>query len=215
MYKNIIFDLGGVVVEFKPKDFLMDRFMNKTAEDVVYDLTFGSKEWQELDRGTLTRAAANRIMLENAAQVQRTFEVRTVIDEWESILRTNKRTVKTMCKLKLAGYRLYYLSNIPSDVFHNNLEQRDFFPLFDGGIASCDVHLCKPEPAIYTTLMETYGLAYDESIFIDDSRQNAQAAYNLGITGILYKNHRSFTRALATCGIQLPEKPVWVPGTDA
>lgn len=90
MYKNIIFDLGGVVVEFKPKDFLMDRFMNKTAEDVVYDLTFGSKEWQELDRGTLTRAAANRIMLENAAQVQRTFEVRTVIDEWESILRTNK-----------------------------------------------------------------------------------------------------------------------------
>ena len=150
-------------------------------------------------------------MLENAAQVQRTFEVRTVIDEWESILRTNKRTVKTMCKLKLAGYRLYYLSNIPSDVFHNNLEQRDFFPLFDGGIASCDVHLCKPEPAIYTTLMETYGLAYDESIFIDDSRQNAQAAYNLGITGILYKNHRSFTRALTTCGIKLPENPVWVP----
>ena len=55
-------------------------------------------------------------MLENAAERGRTFEVQAVIDEWQSILHTNKRTVKTMCKLKLAGYRLYYLSNIPQDV---------------------------------------------------------------------------------------------------
>lgn len=204
MYKNIIFDLGGVVVDFNPKDFLMDRFMNKRAEDIVYDLTFGSKEWQDLDRGTLTRAAANRIMLENAAHVGRTFEVQTVIDEWEGILRTKKTTVKTMCKLKLAGYRLYYLSNIAADVMHGNIEKRDFFPLFDGGIASCDVQLLKPEPQIYTLLMQTCNLAYDESIFVDDNRQNAQAAYNLGITGILYKNPKSFARALGTCGIELP-----------
>lgn len=51
MYKNIIFDLGGVVVDFKPRDFLMDHFLNKRAEDEVFDLTFGSKEWEELDRG--------------------------------------------------------------------------------------------------------------------------------------------------------------------
>lgn len=215
MYKNIIFDLGGVVVDFRPKDFLMDHFMNKQAEDIVYDLTFGSKEWEELDRGTLARAAANRIMLENAAQVDRTFEVQTVIDEWESILRTKKTTIKLMCKLKLAGYRLYYLSNIPSDVMHNNIEKRDFFPLFDGGVASCDVNLCKPDPQIYITLMQKYGLAYDESIFIDDNRQNAQAAYNLGITGILYKNPKSFARALNSCGIRLPAKRVWIPEPSA
>ena len=47
MYKNIIFDLGGVVVDFKPRDFLMDHFLNKSAEDEVFDLTFGSKEWEE------------------------------------------------------------------------------------------------------------------------------------------------------------------------
>ena len=177
----------------------------------MYDLTFGSKEWQDLDRGVITRAQANRIMLENAARVDRVFEVRTVIEEWEGMLRTKKPTVKTMCKLKLAGYRLYYLSNIPSDVMHGNLEKRDFFPLFDGGIASCDVHLCKPEPEIFTTLMQTCHLAYDESIFIDDNRANAQAAFNLGITGILYKNPRSFNRALESCGIHLPAKQVWVP----
>ncbi|MBD8951949.1 MAG: HAD family phosphatase [Subdoligranulum variabile] len=202
MYKNIIFDFGGVVVQFNPKDFLMDHFMNKRAEEIVYELTFGSQEWQDLDRGIITREEGNAAMLENAARVNRVFEVQTVIDEWPAILRTKESTVHTMQKLKAAGYRLYYLTNIPADIM-DELRQREWFSLFDGGVASCDVHLCKPEPAIYTTLMQTCNLAYDESIFIDDNKVNAQAAYNLGITGILYKNPKSFERALHACGIVL------------
>ena len=202
MYKNIIFDFGGVVVQFNPKDFLMDHFMNKRAEEIVYELTFGSQEWQDLDRGIITREEGNAAMLENAARVNRVFEVQTVIDEWPAILRTKESTVHTMQKLKADGYRLYYLTNIPADIM-DELRQREWFSLFDGGVASCDVHLCKPEPAIYTTLMQTCNLAYDESIFIDDNKVNAQAAYNLGITGILYKNPKSFERALHACGIVL------------
>ena len=202
MYKNIIFDFGGVVVQFNPKDFLTDHFMNKRAEEIVYELTFGSQEWQDLDRGIITREEGNAAMLENAARVNRVFEVQTVIDEWPAILRTKESTVHTMQKLKAAGYRLYYLTNIPADIM-DELRQREWFSLFDGGVASCDVHLCKPEPAIYTTLMQTCNLAYDESIFIDDNKVNAQAAYNLGITGILYKNPKSFERALHACGIVL------------
>lgn len=202
MYKNIIFDFGGVVVQFNPKDFLMDHFLNKRAEEIVYELTFGSQEWQDLDRGTITREEGNTAMLENAARVNRVFEVQTVIDEWPTILRTKESTVHTMQKLKAAGYRLYYLTNIPADIM-DELRQREWFSLFDGGVASCEVHLCKPEPAIYTTLMQTCNLAYDESIFIDDNKVNAQAAYNLGITGILYKNPKSFERALRACGIEL------------
>lgn len=213
MYKNVIFDFGGVVVDFKPKDFLMDRFMSKRTEEIVYDLTFGSQEWQDLDRGIITRAAANRIMLENAARVGRVFEVQTVIDEWFDILRTNKHTIKTMCRLKMAGYRLYYLSNVPVDVL-DDIRHRDFFPLFDGGIASCEVQLCKPEPEIFVRLLNTYNLAFDETVFVDDSKVNAQAAYGLGITGILYKNPKSFLRALGLCGIDLPNQRVALPGEN-
>ena len=202
MYKNIIFDFGGVVVNFNPRDFLMDHFMNRRAEEETYDIVFGSQEWQDLDRGIITREEGNAAMLENAARVNRVFEVQTVIDEWPAILRTKESTVYTMQKLKAAGYRLYYLTNIPADIM-DELRQREWFSLFDGGVASCDVHLCKPEPAIYTTLMQTCNLAYDESIFIDDNKVNAQAAYNLGITGILYKNPKSFERALHACGIVL------------
>lgn len=202
MYRNIIFDFGGVVVDFNPRDFLLDHFMNRRAEEETYALTFGSQEWQDLDRGTLTRAEGNRLMLENAARANRTFEVQTVIDEWPAILRTKKETVQVMQRLRSAGYRLYYLTNIPTDIM-DELRQREWFSLFDGGIASCDVHLCKPEPEIFTTLMQTCRLAYDESIFVDDNKANAQAAYNLGITGILYKNPKSFTRALGACGIEV------------
>lgn len=109
MYKNIIFDFGGVVVQFNPKDFLMDHFLNKRAEEIVYELTFGSQEWQDLDRGTLTVKRATLPMLENAARVNRVFEVQTVIDEWSTILRTKESTVHNLQKLKAAGYRLYYL----------------------------------------------------------------------------------------------------------
>lgn len=202
MYKNIIFDFGGVVVNFNPRDFLMDHFMNRRAEEETYDIVFGSQEWRDLDRGIITREEANKIMLEKAAHANRVFEVQTCLDEWFTMLETNKTTVQIMRKLKAAGYRLYYLTNIPTDVM-DELRQREWFSLFDGGIASCDVHLCKPEPEIFTTLMQTCHLAYDESIFVDDNKANAQAAYNLGITGILYKNPKSFTRALGACGIEV------------
>ena len=123
MYKNIIFDFGGVVVDFAPKDFLMDHFMNRRAEEETYELVFGSQEWQDLDRGTITREAANKQMLEHAAEAGRIFEVQTCIDEWATMLRTKKTTVQIMRKLKAAGYRLYYLTNIPTDIM-DELRQR-------------------------------------------------------------------------------------------
>ena len=177
MYKNIIFDFGGVVVDFAPKDFLMDHFMNRRAEEETYALVFGSPEWLDLDRGIISREQANQLMLENAARANRVFEVQTCIEEWAAMMQTKKTTVQIMRKLKSAGYRLYYLTNMASDMM-DELRQREWFSLFDN-------------------------LAYDETIFVDDTKANAQAAYNLGITGILYKNPKSFTRALGACGIEV------------
>ena len=105
MYKNIIFDFGGVVVNFNPRDFLMDHFMNRRAEEETYDIVFGSQEWQDLDRGIITREEANKIMLEKAAHANRVFEVQTCLDEWFTMLETNKTTVQIMRKLKAAILR--------------------------------------------------------------------------------------------------------------
>ena len=99
MYKNIIFDFGGVVVDFAPKDFLMDHFMNRRAEEETYALVFGSQEWLDLDRGIISREQANQLMLENAARANRVFEVQTCIEEWAAMMQTKKTTVQIMRRL--------------------------------------------------------------------------------------------------------------------
>ena len=87
MYKNIIFDLGGVVVDFDPREFLVDHFMNERVEDQLYDITFGSEEWLQLDAGLLTREEGDRIMREKGAALRRSFEVGVILDDWYDMLR--------------------------------------------------------------------------------------------------------------------------------
>lgn len=66
MYKSIVFDLGGVMVDFAPRAYLVDRICNAEIEEQVYDLTFGSKEWKQLDAGLVSRFDGNQAMLRNA-----------------------------------------------------------------------------------------------------------------------------------------------------
>ena len=131
MYKNIIFDLGGVMVDFDPKTYLVDRFCNAEVEEQVSQLTFESEEWKLLDAGLITRSEANLRMLARAKEYGRAFEVQGVLDDWMHILRPRRRMQELVRKLKSRGYCVYYLSNIPEDVL-DYLTERDLKGLFDG-----------------------------------------------------------------------------------
>ena len=169
MYKSIVFDLGGVMVDFAPRAYLVDRICNAEIEEQVYDLTFGSKEWKQLDAGLVSRFDGNQAMLRNA---------------------------------KTAG-REFYLSNIPEDVLAL-LKERGVLDRFDGGVASCEVHINKPDPRIYQALLDKYGLKASECVFIDDNLANVQAAFTLGFVGIRMKESvGTLIRSLATCNVAL------------
>lgn len=203
MYKNIIFDLGGVIVDFDPKTYLVDRFCNAEIEEQVSQLTFESEEWKLLDAGLITRSEANLRMLARAKEYGRVFEVQGVLDDWMHILRPRRRMQELVQKLKAHGYCVYYLSNIPEDVL-DLLMNRDMKGLFDGGVASCEVHINKPDPRIYKALLEKYHLKAQESVFIDDRLDNVQAAFRLGFAGIQMKESvGTLVRSLATCGVAL------------
>ena len=190
MYKNVIFDLGGVMVDFAPKDFLLERFCNTAVEEKVYRLTFGSKTWQQLDAGLCTRRGC-------------AFEVQEVLENWTSILRVRRRMVELVRRLKNHGYCVYYLSNIPKDTL-DLLMSRGLEGVFDGGVASCHVHINKPDPRIYKCLLDQYGLNASECIFIDDSRANVQTAFQLGMNSIQMKDSvDTLVRSLATCNVTL------------
>ena len=100
MYKNIVFDFGGVMVDFDPHKYLIDLFGNRGLEEEVYDLTFGSREWRLLDAGRITRREANERMLQRARAVGRGFEVEGVLDDWMSMLRPRRRMQTLVEQLK-------------------------------------------------------------------------------------------------------------------
>ena len=203
MYKNIIFDFGGVMVDFDPKEYLVDRFCNAETEELVSQLTFESEEWKLLDAGLLSRYEANQRMLTHAKEHDCVFEVQGVLDDWMHILRPRLRMLELVRRLKNHGYCVYYLSNIPQDVLEL-LTERGVLTQFDGGVASCEGQVNKPDPQIYKALLKKYQLKASECIFIDDRLENVQAAFALGFAGIQMKDSvGTLIRSLATCNVAL------------
>ncbi len=202
MYKNIVFDLGGVVVGFDPLNYLADRFCDEVLEQDLFQLTFASNEWKKMDAGELTREQAEQEMLTAAKNSGYFFEVQGILDDWTSMLRTQYAVVAIIKELKRRNYNVYYLSNISRDIL-NLLEQRDFWELFDGGVASCELMVNKPSPIIYETLLERYNLNREETIFTDDNPINVKAAYDLGITAIQFQGAPSLAKSFTAYGIEM------------
>ena len=181
----------------------MDRLCNAETEEEVYDLTFGSEEWKLLDAGLISRFDGNNRMLGKARAAGRAFEVQGVLDDWLHILRPRHRMEELVRRLKSHGYCVYYLSNIPQDVL-DLLRDRGVLDGFDGGVASCEVHVNKPDPKIYKALLDKYSLKAEECVFIDDRLENVQAAFALGFAGIQMKDSvGTLVRSLATCNVTL------------
>lgn len=204
MYKSIVFDIGGVMVDFAPKEYLVDRFFNEDIEEAVYRLTFASDEWKLLDAGQLTRFEGSQRMLANARREGREFEVQSVLDDWVNMLHPRRRMNDLVRRLKNHGYMVYYLSNIPEDILRL-LMDGTLKGLFDGGVASCEVHINKPDPRIYQALLAKYGLKASECVFIDDSRANVQTAFELGFVTVQMQDASAGTliRKLAACSVSL------------
>ena len=186
MIKNIIFDIGNVLLEFKPLDYLKRTFNDDNIEKLLYKEIFQSEEWLHLDRGILTQEQAVKIIsLRNP-----TYEIhiKKCMDNWIDILTPIEGTVKILNQLKEKGYKLYLLSNFHSLAFETICSKYDFFKHFDGGIISYKENLLKPEAEIYTKLLDTYNLNAEECLFIDDTLVNIEAADRLGIKTLHFES---------------------------
>jgi len=93
--------------------------------------------------------------------------------------------VKLLPELKKRGFKLYFLSNFPIDIFEEIKTGYYFFKYFDGGIISSEVKLSKPDKRIFETLLQKYSLTAEESLFIDDLDINVKSAINTGMKGLV------------------------------
>jgi FMN phosphatase YigB (HAD superfamily) len=182
MIKNIIFDLGNVLISFRPSEYLDKNNYPESYKSIILSDIFRSKEWLMLDNGEITTAEAidsisGRSSLKKE-EIAHIFNLRT------DIFFPIDSNVKLLPGLQKRGFRLYYLSNFPLDVFDEIKNGYYFFRYFDGGIISSEVKISKPDSRIYKILLENYLLKAGESLFIDDTEINVKSAEALGMKGI-------------------------------
>jgi putative hydrolase of the HAD superfamily len=182
MIRNIIFDLGNVLISWKPDEYLRLNGYDDSARTMIMDNVIRSKEWLQLDNGDISiDEAAKRIAAKSSLKIP---EILSVFDLRIRILFPLVRNTKLLPELKKQGFKLYYLSNFPDDIFDEVQNKYDLFRFFDGGIISARVKLSKPDPEIFRHLMQMYAIVPEESIFIDDIAANSDSAESVGITGV-------------------------------
>lgn len=195
----IVFDIGNVLVTFRPQEFLHELYRDSAKEDACYSLIFRSPEWEALDHGTLSAEEAKSILKDRApalsAELDRFFE------NWLDMFRPIEATIQLLQPLKERGYKLYILSNIIRET-HQGLRSRyTFLDEFDGVVASCEVGSAKPEPEIYHYLLQTYRLDAKECLFIDDMPANIAGAQAAGIPTIQFESPAQLTASFKERGI--------------
>jgi glucose-1-phosphatase len=182
MIKNIVFDLGNVLISFRPSEYFDKKNYPGNIKKAIISDIFGSEEWAMLDNGEInTTEAIDAIALKsslNREEIAHIFNLRT------ELMFPLDQNVRLLPDLKKRGFGLYYLSNFPIDVFEETKTGYYFFKYFDGGIISSEVKYSKPERRIYEILLEKYSLIPAECLFIDDLEINVKGAEATGMKGL-------------------------------
>jgi putative hydrolase of the HAD superfamily len=195
---NLVFDLGGVVVKWEPDLVIAKRFNDPAVRAVVRKEIIGHVDWLKLDRGTLPVGdaivrAARRTGLSEAA-------VAEFLSQVPSELVPIADTVKLLYRLKARGQTLYCLSNMHIASIEHLEKKYSFWEVFTATAISCRLNMCKPEPAIYAYLLQTYRLQGSETVLIDDLEANLIGAALFDIKTIKFDTAVQCERELQELG---------------
>lgn len=200
MIKNIIFDLGNVLLKFETKEYLKSKIPIDKIE-IVYKSIFQSEEWIALDRGTITEEQARANIINRNIEYKEYINI--AFENWYDLLTPIEENVSILEKLKDNNYKIYYLSNFHDLAFKYVTKKYDFFRKFDGGVVSYEEKMLKPESEIYRTILKKYNLNPNECIFVDDTKINVDGAMDCGLYGIHLKDSNTLEEELKKYRIEL------------
>ena len=198
MIKNIVFDIGNVLVHYRPMDYLEKRYAREDA-DFLLAAIFESAEWVGLDKGTLTEDEALKRFIARAPEKE--AHLREVMGDLSTIFTPIESSIAILKELRKAGYNMLYLSNISHNIFAFITRTYDFMEEFVGGIASAKVQTLKPGEDIYHHLITQYAIKPEETVFIDDTDHNIQAAIVLDFKTIHLTDPDDLKSKLAELGV--------------
>lgn len=192
--KNIVFDFGGVLVDWNPHH--------------LYDKYFGSREKAEWFLNNICLYSWNLQMDGGKPFAEGVAELQAEHPEWsEAIAIYHTRWIEMMNgeiegmasvirRLKMAGYGVYGLTNWSAETFPMIRDTYPVFQEFDGIVVSGEEHLLKPDEAIYRCLLERYDLQAEESLFVDDNADNVAGARNVGMKAVQFTSAEELEREL-------------------
>jgi putative hydrolase of the HAD superfamily len=193
-----VFDLGRVVVRWEPDAIIADAFADPEVRAAVRAEIIDHPDWLALDRGVLSQHdAVVRAAERTGLPIQ---DVAAFLGRVPRALVAIPETVDLLYRVKAAGHRVYCLSNMQAASIDHLERTYTFWDVFDGAVISCRIHLIKPEPAIYAYLLEKHGLAGTDTVFIDDTAVNLEAAARFGIHTIHFESAAQCERRLTTLG---------------
>lgn len=196
MIKNIVFDFGGVLVDWNPRYVFVPWFGDATrAEWFLSNIC--TYEWNaQVDAGRTTA----EITEERVAMFPEwEKEIRLYYDRWIEMVHGDIPGMEALVRAyKQRGFRIWGLSNWSADLFPLVQDRFPVFKLMDGLVVSGREKVIKPDPRIYRILLDRYGLKADECVFIDDNADNVAGAEAVGIRGIRFKGIGTLKEELDT-----------------
>lgn len=196
MIKNVIFDIGNVLVDFKWRELMEELGLPKALQPEFEKTVFGSHWWGELDHGVLEESEVlEKLRQDNKGHLD---EFNLIWDNRDKLVEPYPYAVSWIENLKKCGFRVYLLSNYPRDLFslHTECGCFPFLDKVDGKVVSGFVKMIKPNADIYEHLMKEYGLKASDCVFIDDRAENIEAARALGMKGIVFESYEQASAAL-------------------
>ena len=185
MIRNIIFDIGNVLTDFRWKEFLEDKGFDEAMVKRIAKASVQSPVWNEIDRGVWSMEELMQAFIRQDPEIEE--ELRRAYDDITGMVTKRAYAIPWIQELREKGYRVYYLSNFSEKAYEDCADALDFLPYTDGGILSYREKLVKPDPEIYRRLLSRYSLEARESVFLDDTALNVEAAERLGIHGICFR----------------------------
>ncbi len=185
MIRNIVFDMGNVLIRFDPSLFIeREGITDPDDRKLLLDELFNSVEWAQMDRGILEEKTAEPFILKRFPERLHPA-VSNLLHHWAIPGDEFIGMRELVAELKEAGYGLFLLSNAST-------AQHRYWPLFpvseyfDGKLISCDVKVVKPMREIYQIFTDRFLLDPEECLFIDDAPANVAAAITCGWSGIVF-----------------------------
>ena len=205
MIRNILFDMGNVLIYFDRNLFLNRLDITEEDKKLLMREVFLSVEWVRMDRGTMVEAEALASCCARLPE-RLHWAAEKLIMEWDALSMPVPGMCELIEELKNKGYGIYLLSNASfrQHAYWPNIEASRFF---DGKLISADEGIIKPQPEIYRLMLERFALKAEECFFIDDMSVNIEGAFTCGISGAVFHDDMTLLRrALREAGVEVAEQ---------